>query len=1221
MKTLGLDLGTNSLGWAVVDTDVAENPIPHKGVVVFEEGVNREQSDSLETPATVRRAKRMARRLRFRRHLRRRLVLKILIERKMCPLTQEELKAWSQTGLFPKENAAFIEWLKSTDTRNPYCDRARAATEKTDPLTLGRAIYHLAQRRGFKSGRKDQPMEGEENNSAKAKDLKGLKKEIDDLKEKLTTTGLTLGQYFFNEIKAGRKVRKQRTGRGEHYEKEWAKIAEVQNLDQAFADKIAHVLFWQRPLREQSHLVGKCPLEPKRKRIQIGHPDFEEFRALSFVNNIRLVDCEKKIPLTAEQRAVVAECFVRKTPFEFKTIRKALEKKFHNELKTATFNFEDSVSLSPSKITVALMDVLPDVAHWQIAFDALTFFDRFVDGDEKLKAWAQLHEIQRKDKHGILRKPSKGLGLSEEAAEKFIKIRIPEGRASYSLHAIRKILPFLRKGIELSQAIFLAKCPDVLRDFTENEDAFIEELDRINEDYRKDKKNAEREGTKPERIETLEERRREWFDKKVKSNLALGVKEPFEMLYFRDPKADSSYAALGDEERTLVKNGILPSVKLGMIRNPLVQRSMTMLRRLVNELRRKGIIDKDTRIHIELARDVNSRNDRRAILEWQKQNEAKRKEATDALEQYIPQPTEMDKLKYILWTEQHFKCPYTGKQIPLCPYTGKEIKDITFFSGFDIEHTIPRSRSGDDSQANKTLCDSDFNRNIKKGQMPSELPDHDEILARLRPWKEKIDELKKLKEKQKKTAKGVSKDNPDARADAQKKMLVTKLELKYWEDKYYRFTKKPDDVTPSFISRQLVDTGIMTRHAVALLKTVYSDVYPVNGQAVAFARKMWKVQAADETKDRSDHTHHATDALVIAALSRDRFQKICAELKADDERKNPQFSVAPPFDGFAQAVYDATATILVKHVTRHNELKQTKRKSIRLSSPKKTLNGIITRAETGGDTVRGQLHEDTFYGKICKPGQTKPVCVIRKALVSCTEKDVAAIVDATIRKCVQDTLAQMGGDFKKAIAQDVFKMASGVPIRKVRVEVTPHTSLNEIRQHMTTPSKHDYKKPVYACTAAGSNLGIAVYQHADGKQHFIIEKLLDHVREVVPQPPSGTTLVGRILPGAMTLARPQTECNEVLPHIKSPVLLYKVRKFSGNNITLWFHREARAKKDLELALSSIGKSSSGASSIDFKHPHEILCLNLKKAWSSFLFEGIHFKMDLDGSILFKDNLC
>jgi hypothetical protein len=71
-----------------------------------------------------------------------------------------------------------------------------------------------------------------------------------------------------------------------------------------------------------------------------------------------------------------------------------------------------------------------------------------------------------------------------------------------------------------------------------------------------------------------------------------------------------------------------------MIRNPLVQRSMTMLRKLVNELRRNGTIDADTRIHIELARDVNSRNDRMAIQEWQKKNEKERADAKAKLQEH-----------------------------------------------------------------------------------------------------------------------------------------------------------------------------------------------------------------------------------------------------------------------------------------------------------------------------------------------------------------------------------------------------------------------------------------------------------------------------------------------------------------------------------------------------------------------------------------------------------
>lgn len=1189
MKTLGIDLGTNSLGWAILD----EQTVLKAGVLVFEEGVNREQSDSLETPAAVRRAKRMARRLRFRRHLRRRLILRILIDNNMCPLSVEELKAWTQTGHFPKDNVTFIDWLKSTDTRNPYCDRARSAAEKVDPLTLGRAIYHLAQRRGFKSGRKDQPEEGDEGTSARAKELGVVKGDIARISAELEKTGLTLGQFFYHEIKAGRKVRKQHTGRNEHYQKEWERIAKVQNLDKTLAERLARTLFWQRPLREQSFLVGKCPLEPTRNRAQIGHPEFEAFRALSFVNNIRVIDGEKRIPLTGEQRALAANCFIRKTLFDFKVIRQKLEKQF-KELKGAQFNYEDSVSLASSRITASLVEILPDGTDSQKAFDALTFFDDNV----KLNAWAQ-----------------KNLGLSQEAADRFVKIRIPEGRAGYSLHAIRKINRFLLKGVELSEAIFLAKLPDIIPEFDLKENEIIAKVHEHNELYRENKRTAYHDIRTENRVGvlSLEKRLGSWLEQEfgINGNTA-------GMLYFRDPKADASYATLTNDERREVEKGFLPKVNLGMIRNPLVQRSMTMLRRLVNELRKKGAIDADTRIHIELARDVNSRNDRMAIQDWQKQNEKKRADARTKLQEYgFVNPADDLVLKYVLAEEQNWVCPYTGREI--------SIKALVE-GGFDIEHTIPRSRSGDDSQANKTLCDAAFNRNTKKGLMPSELPNHEEILTRLGPWLDAITELQKLKGKQSKLAKSYSKDNPEARAKARQKFLVTKLTLKYWEDKYHRFTKKPEDITPSFISRQLVDTGIMTRHAVALLKSVYASVYPVNGQAVAFARKLWKVQDEDVVKDRTDHTHHAKDAMVIAALSRDRFQKICAELKADDERKNPKIAaVAPPFAEFAQTVFKTTQDVLVKHVTRHNELKQTKRSSIRLASPKDTKIGKITRAPATGSTVRGQLHKETFYGKIKKPGETETVCVIRKELNASNFPQASAldkIIDPAVRAAIQNEIAHRGGDFKKAIdaavQEGTFKLPGerGAVIKKVRVEATV-ANPKALREQIATPSKCPYKNSVWVQAAGNSNFRLAVNKQNNGVIFFVAENLLDHTQGILLPLKDDFTVLGYIFPGAMAIAcKYKGEWSEDGFDYRNR--LYHVVKFAQGRITLRYHCEARRMKDLQKELSATGKNQQGQSSIDFNKPHELLLISEKKAWKFFLFEGIHFTMGLDGTITFVD---
>jgi Uncharacterized protein conserved in bacteria len=1234
MKTLGIDLGTNSLGWAVLGDAGFEDA----GVLIFEEGVNREQSDSIETPAAARRVKRMARRLRFRRKMRRRQVLKILIENKMCPLTMEEFKAWhSKDEIFPKDNRAFIDWLKSTDSDNPYKDRADAASGKVADEVLGRAIFHMSQRRGFKSSRKDQLDDdadtageakakanknasddddgdgGASGKKTKDKELGDIKNSIAELDKELTAKGVTLGQLLCEKLRASadlidrERIRKRFTGR-KQYEQEWDVIAKAQGLSAVLAKQIGDALFHQRPLREQSHLVGKCPLEPKRNRAQIGHPDYELFRALSFVNNIRVVEDEAdkwgdnfKTPLDAAERKVAVDFFVRKTPFTFGDLRKKLEKeKQFQRLKGAKFNYDDGLSLSPSKTTAALVDIFGDGADEsaiQKAFDALTFFD----DNDKLVAWAQKH-----------------FGFEKDKAEKFAKTRVPEGRASYSLHAVRKINRFLEKGIELSQAVFLAKMPDVVPDFDAREAAIIGSVAEANELYRENKRVAYRDMAVENRtgILSLEKRLRSWF-----SSLADDEALDFESLYFRAPNADASYATPSKEDQRALERGILPRVNLGMIRNPIAQRSMTMLRRLVNELRKTGAIDAGTRIHIELARDVNDRNHRLAIQLWQKSNEKKRDEARTALRQHIAEPTDDQILKYILWKEQGEQCLYTGKTIG--------IKDLLGGS-FDIEHTLPRSRSGDNSQTNLTLCDANYNRNIKKGRTPRECPNYDEIDVRLRPWRENVERLAKVFFAKQKAAKRAPADNPEAKSKARQGMLAARYELDYWKDKVRTFEMKSDDLTPSFMNRQLVDTGVMTRHAVALLKAVYRDVYPVNGAATAFARKEWGVQNQDEAKNRDSHVHHAADAMVIAALDRKRFTAICTALKASDETKvREAANVPPPFKNFAQMTHDQTAKILVKHVTRHNELKETRYKSLRLSSPKKTKsNGTIRFASAAGSTVRGQLHNETFYGKIRKPGESTEICVIRQELNSTNFKAEAAlekIIDKGIRDRVKMIIADRidwGENFKEAMDKGGFTMESGVPIKKVRVEATASNPKN-LRQHAATPSKHDYKTPYWVQSAGGSNFRLAVYLERGGldgarKPIFVAENLLDHAQGKI-EVPDNAEFCGYILPGAMAIA---VENEEELrqPHFGDLVAkrLYTVRKFDKKIILMQFHKEARRSCDLEAALKTSGKASRGSSSIDFEKPHELLLLNPQKAWRSFRFEGIHFKMNFNGTIEWFD---
>ena len=127
------------------------------------------------------------------------------------------------------------------------------------------------------------------------KELGAVKSGIAALSEKIEKSGCkTLGQYFFkrlNEEKgqvAKKRIRGVYTGRIEHYIVEFNAIMDAQgySADNRLRTDLYNAIFIQRPLRSQKHLVGKCPLEPKNARAMIGHPAFEEFRMLSFVNNL-----------------------------------------------------------------------------------------------------------------------------------------------------------------------------------------------------------------------------------------------------------------------------------------------------------------------------------------------------------------------------------------------------------------------------------------------------------------------------------------------------------------------------------------------------------------------------------------------------------------------------------------------------------------------------------------------------------------------------------------------------------------------------------------------------------------------------------------------------------------------------------------------------------------------------------------------------------------------
>ncbi|HLT34571.1 MAG TPA: hypothetical protein VKZ98_12315, partial [Aquaticitalea sp.] len=140
-KILGLDLGTNSIGWALIDDK--KHTILGIGSRIFPMGVdNLGDGDNEMSKNASRTGARGVRRQFFRKRLRKKILLKALSEHHMCPLVADDFQNWKRTKQFPSETLA--NWF----ALNPYELRYKALNDKLSLEEIGRIFYHLIQRRG-----------------------------------------------------------------------------------------------------------------------------------------------------------------------------------------------------------------------------------------------------------------------------------------------------------------------------------------------------------------------------------------------------------------------------------------------------------------------------------------------------------------------------------------------------------------------------------------------------------------------------------------------------------------------------------------------------------------------------------------------------------------------------------------------------------------------------------------------------------------------------------------------------------------------------------------------------------------------------------------------------------------------------------------------------------------------------------------------------------------
>ena len=777
-RILGLDTGTNSLGWAIVDRyDDNHYELVKKGVLIFQEGVKVEKGIE-SSKAAERTSHRALRRQYFRRRLRKIEVLKVLVRHNLCPaLSDEDLKLWHTRKIYPAK-PEFMEWQRTSDEedKNPYHCRYICTSQsldlnkQEDRYILGRAMYHLAQRRGFLSNRLD----NSEDNSEKSTVKKGIK----ELSEKVSEAGCSyLGEYFYKIYKEKgntAKIRSTYTDRENHYLMEFEAIRQKQNLSDELRQELRRALYFQRPLKSQRQSVGKCTFEKGKARVSTSHYAFEEFRMLSFINNIRICtpyDIDGPRPLNADEIKKIESCFYRKSKanFDFEDIAKAIAGKGkymtsgENTGKPYVFNYRMTQGVSGCPTIAQLRSIFGE--NWMEGIAETYTQNARKDGTPKTleemadDIWNVLFFFDSESK--LKEFATDKLQLDDNRATEFSKIHLNRDYASLSLKAVRNILPFLRMGMLYSHAVFMGNIPqivgkDIWNDNTHRQH-ILDEVARLT-NIPTDKEQGQRQTTE--------------FCIKDFLMQEYGVtEEKLENLYH--PSMIETYPDPRPNKDGVI---LLGSPRTNAVRNPMAMRSLHQLRKIINSLILEGLIDHSTIVHIEYARELNNANQRAAINKWQRDLENKHKQYAEEIRKLGIEPTKTDILKYQLWEEQKHICLYTGNEIGVMDFLGAS-------PAYDIEHTIPQSAGGDSTQENMTLCDSKFNRDVKKAQIPSQLTNHEDILERIKEWKEKAEKLSKQIDR---LSHGRSSDKAKNDQRIQNKNKL-KIERDYWRGKYDRF--------------------------------------------------------------------------------------------------------------------------------------------------------------------------------------------------------------------------------------------------------------------------------------------------------------------------------------------------------------------------------------------------------------------------------------------------
>ena len=857
---LGLDVGANSIGWAILDIDERRDVpgIRAAGVRVFPDGRDPKTSTSL---AAERRLARSMRRRRDR-YLQRRTAL---------------LNALKRHGLMPADPAESTRVARL----DPYRLRAEALERALSPYELGRVIFHLNQRRGFKSNRK---VDRSNEESGKISDAaRRLRQELAD--KGFVTVGAWLADRHFRKEPV--RARLQGAGASASYnfyptrelvEAEFDMIWREQSarnpaLTPEVGQELRRILLFQRPLK--SPPVGKCWLEPGEDRAPKALPSTQAFRIAQDLVHIAIRrPGEPDRPFTDAERATLSAVLMSGANRSFDQIRRLLKLKGCDITARLAGNKKPLKNLWPAlslEDRDRIVEALIDAENSEAAVEALM-----------------------------------AMGIPRELAVEAEKVPLPEGHASLCSKAIRAILPHMQAGLKYSAAVQAA--------------GYAHHSD-------------DRDGVQYDELP--------YYGEVLSERLGTGSHDP------KDP----------------------PELFHGRAPNPTVHVALNQLRHVVN-----GLIGRHGRpdeIVVEVLRELGQSAFERSRVEREQRNNEKTRDGYRAELAQLGQPTTGRNLALMrLWHEQSY-----DPKDRVCPYSGKQIGIAALFSGeVEQDHILPFAVTLDDSFNNRVLTFREANR-AKSRRTPFE------AFGSSAEWAAILERTKLL---------------PPA-----KRWRFAPDALSKWQGE-----------SGDFLARHLTDSAYLARLSRLYLRVIChpEKVWCVPGRLTGLLRAKLGLHSdavlgkGGARKERTDHRHHAIDAVVVAMIDRSLLQRVAtAARRAQDGGHRLIDDLGEPWPGFVNDVATRVGEIVVSH-----------------------------KPDT---SAQGRLHNDTAYGEVRSAGDKDPNVSHRVpvgSLVGRKPSDLeGAVPDPVLRGKLLEALSQEKA--AQAAAFGSIEHPSGQRVRRVKI--------------------------------------------------------------------------------------------------------------------------------------------------------------------------------------------